>query len=78
VANLGEALPNYDWRFAPTNVWKVEKLLIDWPHRKIKTSDQRFRALRKRYVAFRGRYGRKPWRYYRGRERWLPLPTEFL
>ena len=78
VANLGEALPNYDWRFARTNVWKVEKLLIDWPHRKIKTSDQRFRALRKRYVAFRARYGRKPWRYYRGRERWLPLPTEFL
>ena len=77
VANLGAALPNYDWRFARTNVWKVEKLLIDWPHRRIKTSDQRFRALRKRYVAFREQYGRKPWRYYRGRERWLPLPAEF-
>jgi hypothetical protein len=78
VANLAEALPHYDWRFAPTNVWRVEKLLIDWPHRKIKTSDQRFRALRKRYVAFRERYRRKPWRYYRGRERWLPVPAEFL
>jgi hypothetical protein len=77
VANLAEALPNYDWRFARTNVWKVEQLLIDWPHRKIKTSDQRFRALRRRYVAFRERYGRKPWRYYRGRERWEPLPAEF-
>ena len=77
VANLAEALPDYDWRFAPGNVWRVEKLLIDWPHRKIRTSDARFRALRKRYVAFRERYGKKPWRYYRGQERWLPLPAEF-
>ena len=77
VANLADALPDYDWRLARTNVWKVEQLLIDWPHRKIKTSDQRFRTLRRRYVAFRERYGRKPWRYYRGRERWEPLPAEF-
>jgi hypothetical protein len=77
VANLSEALPTYDWRFARTNVWRVEKLLIDWPHRKIRTSDARYRALRRRYVAFRERYGKKPWRYYVGRERWLPLPAEF-
>ena len=78
VANLDEALPDYDWRFALTNVWKVEKLLIDWPHRKIRTSDVRYRALLKRYIAFRERYGKKPWRYYRGQERWHPLPAEFL
>ena len=77
VINLSEALPTYDWRFARTNVWRVEKLLIDWPHRKIRTSDARYRALRRRYVAFRERYGKKPWRYYVGRERWLPLPAEF-
>ena len=78
VANLSEALPTYDWRFKRTNVWRVEKLLIDWPHRKIRTSDARYRALRRRYVAFRERYGKKPWRYYVGREHWLPLPKEFL
>ena len=78
VANLAEALPDYDWRFALTNVWKVERLLIDWPHRRIRTSDARYRALRRRYVAFRERYGKKPWRYYRGQERWHPLPAEFL
>ncbi|MGQ0732578.1 MAG: hypothetical protein ACT4QD_02855 [Acidobacteriota bacterium] len=77
VANLDEALPDYDWRFSPRNVWKVERLLIEWPHRRIKTSDRRFRALRARYVAYRQRYGRKPWRYYSGRDRWHPLPDEF-
>ena len=77
VANLASALPDYDWRFSLKSVWKVERLLIDWPHRKIKTSDARYRALRRRYVAYRERYGRKPWRYYKGRERWLPLPGEF-
>ena len=26
-------LGNYDWRLADENVWKVEQLLLDWPHR---------------------------------------------
>jgi hypothetical protein len=77
VANLEEALPDYDWRFSSRNVWKVEQLLIKWPHRKIRTSDARYRALLQRYIAYRERYGRKPWRYYKGREKWLPLPEEF-
>jgi hypothetical protein len=78
VAQLDEALPNYDWRLAPHNVWKVERLLIKWPHRKIRTSDARFRALRARYVAYRKRHGKKPWRYYSGRDRWTPVPAEFI
>jgi hypothetical protein len=77
VANLQEALPDYDWRFSPRNVWKVEQLLIKWPHRKIKTSDAKYRALLERYIAYRERHGRKPWRYYKGRDKWTPLPVEF-
>jgi hypothetical protein len=77
VVNLAEALPHYDWRFSTKNIWKVEQLLIDWPHKKIRTSDAKYRALLKRYTAYRERYGRKPWRYYRGREKWFPLPAEF-
>src|SRR5687768_8311355 len=46
-------LGNYDWRLAGTNVWKVERLLIDWPHRPIASSDRRVDALRRRYRAFR-------------------------
>jgi hypothetical protein len=77
VANLDEALPDYDWRFSLKSVWKVERLLIDWPHRKIKTSDARYRAMKARYTAYRATHGHKPWRYYTGREKWMPLPKEF-
>ena len=77
VANLGTALPGYDWRLATGNVWKVERLLIDWPHKKIKTSTPRYRALKAYYTAYRERHGVKPWRHYAGRDRWLPLPAEF-
>ena len=78
VANLDDALPHYDWRLSRQNVWKVERLLIKWPHRRIKTSDKKYRHLHARYVAHRERYGKKPWRYYSGREKWMPLPAEFM
>lgn len=78
VANLDEALPTYDWRFSLKNVWKVEQLLIDWPHRKIRTSTERYRALKRYYVAYRKAHDVKPWRHYLGRDKWLPLPAEFL
>lgn len=77
IANLDEALPNYDWRFATSNVWKVERLLIDWPHKKIKTSDTHYRRLLKYYIAYREEHGDKPWRHLHGRDRWMPLPAEF-
>ena len=31
----------YDWRLAETNVWKVERMLLDLPHHRIVTSDAR-------------------------------------
>jgi len=67
----------YDWRLAGTNVWKVERMLLDYPHRRIKTSNARIRRLRMWYRAFRAaNQGRKPVDY-RGRERWTELPKEF-
>jgi len=64
----------YDWRLADTNVWKVERMLLDYPHRQIRSSDLRAERLRSRYRAFRAAHpGRKPV-YYRGRERWTELP----
>jgi hypothetical protein len=77
VANLDDALPGYDWRFSLKSVWKVERLLIKWPHRKIATSSDAYRAMKARYVAYRERHGKKPWRYYSGRKKWLPMPREF-
>ena len=70
-------LGNYDWRLSEKNVWKAEQMLLDWPHRRIKTSDRRTNALRRRYRAFREAHGYKPWKYYQGRERWTALPPEF-
>ncbi len=67
----------YDWRLSTRNVWRVENLLREWPHRTIRSSDRRAEALRRRYRRFREAHGYKPWRYYRGRERWTALPPEF-
>ena len=67
----------YDWRLSDKNVWKVEQMLLDWPHRRITSSDRKAEAMRRRYRQFRNAHGYKPWKYYRGRERWTPLPGEF-
>ena len=67
----------YDWRLSTTNVWKVERVLLDWPHRPIRTSNKRIARLRARYREFmRTHPGRKPV-YYKGRDRWTELPREF-
>jgi len=77
VANLQDAMGAYDWRLTTNNVWAVEQMLIDLPHKKIASSDGRYRQLLKRYKAYRkANDDRKPV-YYRGRDRWEPLPTEF-
>jgi hypothetical protein len=77
VVNLAALMGDYDWRLAPTNVWKVERELLDLPHRPIKSSSRRVDALRRRYRAFRaGHPGRKPV-FYKRRDRWTPLPAEF-
>ena len=76
VADL-RILDPYDWRLSGKNVWKVEQMLIDWPHRPIRTSDDKADAMRRRYRAFREAHGYKPWKYYKGRDRWMPLPPEF-
>lgn len=77
VANLAQAMGNYDWRFTEKSVWKVERMLIDLPHQKLKSSTRRYRQLLKRYRAYRkANNDRKP-TYYRGREQWEPLPVEY-
>jgi hypothetical protein len=70
-------LGDYDWRLSEKNVWKVERLLLDHPHRSIRSSDRRIGRLRARYRAFRDQFpGRKPM-YYTGMDKWSELPGEF-
>ncbi len=73
VVDVAEQIGDYDWRLAGTNVWKVERMLLDYPHRRIESSDRRVNVLRARYRAYRKTFGHKPI-YYRGRERWTELP----
>ena len=59
-------LGDYDWRLSEKNVWKVERLLLDVPHREIRSSDARIDRLRARYRKFRQQFpGRKPTDYGR-------------
>jgi hypothetical protein len=69
---------DYEWRLADTNIWKVERMLLDHPHRSLKTSDARTTWLRKRYRAFRKKHGALKPLQYDGRERWTDLPAEFV
>jgi hypothetical protein len=77
VADLRELVGDYDWRLSERNVWKVERALLELPHRPIRSSNRRIDALRARYRAYRARHGRKPVEYYRGRDKWSELPPEF-
>ena len=76
VVNLG-ILGEYDWRLSERNVWKVERVLLDYPHRAIRSADARIDRLRARYVEHMRRTGNRKPVYYRGRDRWTPLPREF-
>lgn len=76
VIDLRE-LGDYDWRLSEKNVWKVERLLLNHPHKRIRSSDARIDRLRARYREFKKQFpDRKPL-YYRGQERWTELPREF-
>jgi hypothetical protein len=78
VVNLAEMMGNYDWRLAETNVWKVERMLLDYPHTPIRTSEARHQQLRAWYRGYRTAHGGRKPLDYRGRDRWTELPPEFV
>lgn len=67
----------FDWRFSTRNVWAVERMLLKLPHRKIRRSLKRVRTERKKYRDYLAKHNKKPL-YYSGREKWTPIPREFL
>jgi hypothetical protein len=73
VVNIAELLGEYDWRLSDNNVWKTERVLLDAPHRPIRSSDRRIDALRRKYVAYRKAHGGKKPLYY-DRRTWSELP----
>ncbi len=78
VVDLARVMGSYNWRLADTNVWKVERVLLDYPHHRLETSDSRFRRLKAKYRAYRMAHGGRKPTDYRGREKWTPIPAEFL
>jgi len=77
VVNIAHLLGDYDWRLSQNNVWKAERVLLEAPHRAIRSSDKRIDALRRKYVAYRKAHGGKKPLYYRQRDTWSALPREF-
>ena len=70
-------LDHYDWRLSERNVWKVERVLLDYPHRRIHTPDHRIAQWRARYRGFMTRFpDRKPL-FFEGQQRWSDLPAQF-
>jgi hypothetical protein len=67
---------DYDWRLSERNVWKVERVLLEWPHRAIRSSDRRVDRLRARYFKFRRQHpGQKP-ANYGASGKWTALPRD--
>jgi hypothetical protein len=59
-------------------VWKVEQMLIDYPHQRLPVNRERVKRLRQRYRAIILAFpDRRPLRYAL-RKTWSELPGEFL
>jgi len=71
-------LGSYEWRLASTNVWRVERMLLDYPHRPIVSSKARIAKLRTWYRQERSQNGGRKPTDYAGRSRWTEIPAEFL
>lgn len=64
-------LGNYDWRFSPRRMSKIEDHLRELPHRQLRSSDKRYEQLLARYKEFKKRYPNSSPSYYRNRHQWM-------
>jgi hypothetical protein len=69
-------LGTYDWRLSSRNVWKVERLLFEIPHRPIRSSRARVARLRRRYRAFKQAHPDAKPVFYDQRA-WTEIPAPF-
>lgn len=71
------ALGSYNWRLSERNVWKAERMLLDYPHRPISTPDPRVRQWRQRHHDFLARFPDDKPRFFQGEDGWSELPRQF-
>ncbi len=60
-----------NWRLSQRNVWAVEQALIKNRHTKVQTSDRRYQAMLRKFLAFRKKYPELPATFYANRNEWL-------
>jgi hypothetical protein len=70
LANLYD-LGNYDWRFSPRKMSKIEDYLRALPHQRLRSSDKRYEKLLARYHRFKKRYPNRAAKYYDNRDQWM-------
>jgi hypothetical protein len=64
-------LGTYDWRLSERNVYKVERLLQEIPHKSIRGSDARYQRCYQRYLKFHEQYPDRSPDYFANRHLWL-------
>ncbi len=64
-------LGNYDWRFSPRKMTRIEDHLRAIPHKPIHSSDKRYEKLHARYQQYKKRYPYRTPSYYDSRPNWL-------
>src|SRR6201988_529552 len=70
VTSLYE-LGDYDWRFSPRNMRKIEDHLRAIAHRQIRSSDARYEKLLARYHRYKKRFPERSPSYYESRPKWM-------
>ena len=64
-------LGDYDWRFSPRKMSKIEDHLREIPHQQLRSSDQRYEKLLARYHRYKKRYPNRSPTYYESRSNWM-------
>jgi phosphatidylserine/phosphatidylglycerophosphate/cardiolipin synthase-like enzyme len=70
VTNLYD-LGDYDWRFSPRNMSRIEDHLRTIPHREMRSSDRRYEKLLARYHRYKKRFPDRSPSYYDSRPKWM-------
>jgi hypothetical protein len=64
-------LGDYDWRFSPRHMRKIEDHLRAIPHQQMRSSEERYQKLLTRYHRYKKRYPDRSPSYYDSRTKWM-------
>jgi hypothetical protein len=70
VADLNKST-NANWRLSERNVWTIEKALIARPRKILRTSNERYKVMLRRFREFKKQNPDQPFPYKDARRQWL-------